>query len=220
MESKQVFGVIFDMDGVLVDSRKPHFESWRQVAREFGRDMTEAEFADTFGRTNRDIVHFLWGKSVSDDEIQKIGTRKEAVYRDIITKNIPAVPGLHQLLPSLCQAGAKLAVGSSGPIENVNLVLDGLGIREHFSAIVSSADVTEGKPNPQVFLTAAKKLGFEPKRCVVIEDAPAGIEAGHRGGMKVIALTTSYSPHEISNADKLCCDLTEVNAELISSLIY
>jgi beta-phosphoglucomutase len=220
MESKQVFGVIFDMDGVLVDSRKPHFESWRQVAREFGRDMTEAEFADTFGRTNRDIVHFLWGKSVSDDEIQKIGTRKEAVYRDIITKNIPAVPGLHQLLPSLCQAGAKLAVGSSGPIENVNLVLDGLGIREHFSAIVSSADVTEGKPNPQVFLTAAKKLGFEPKRCVVIEDAPAGIEAGHRGGMKVIALTTSYSPDKISNADKLCCDLTEVNVELISSLIY
>jgi beta-phosphoglucomutase len=220
MKSKQVFGVIFDMDGVLVDSRQPHFESWRMVAREFGRDMTEAQFADTFGRTNRDIVHFLWGKGVSNDEIKKIGTRKEAAYRDLIAKNIPAVPGLQKLLPALYEAGAKLAVGSSGPIENVNLVLDGLDIRKYFSAIVSSFDVTEGKPHPQVFLTAAQRLGLEPKQCVVIEDAPAGIEAGHRGGMKVIALKTSYTPDKIADADKLCRDLTEVNAEMICSLLH
>jgi len=217
--SKKSYGVIFDMDGVLVESYRPHFESWRTVAREYGHHMTEAQFAGQFGRTSREIIHDIWGRSVSDEQILQFDRRKEAIYRDLIRNNIPAVPGLQDLLKQLKDDGAEIAVGSSGPIENVDLVLDGLNIRSFFSAVVSARDVKIGKPDPEVFLLGAQKLGLPPNRCVVVEDAPAGIQAAHSGGMKVVALTTSYPAERISDADLVCRDLRDLNPEKIEILL-
>ncbi|MFA5864429.1 MAG: HAD family phosphatase [Phycisphaerae bacterium] len=214
---KQPYGVIFDMDGVLVESYYPHFESWRSVAREFGHDLTEEQFAHEFGRTSREIIRDLWGKHFPEEHIPKFDHRKEELYRDLIRENIPAMPGLDDLLTALADDGAKMAVGSSGPIENIDLVLDGLKIRHYFSAIVSAKDVTVGKPDPQVFLTAAKILDIAPARCVVIEDALAGIQAAQRGGMKVIALTTTHSAEKLAGANLIVKDLRNLNPATIKS---
>jgi beta-phosphoglucomutase len=152
--------VIFDMDGVLVDSYHAHYRSWLAMAKAAGLRLTEADFARTFGRTSREIIAAYWGEHrFNEVEIAALDAQKEAAYRRIIHADFPAMPGAGRLLRSLGAAGFALAVGSSGPPENVDLVLDKLGARELFAAVVTGEDVTRGKPDPQVFLVAAERLG-------------------------------------------------------------
>ena len=181
--------VIFDMDGVLIDSYQAHFESWRMLAAELGSEVGEAEFARTFGWTSREIIALKWGDRGFDDaDIRRLDDRKEALYREIIDRRFPESDGIRELLRGLHADGFRLAVGSSGPPENVALVVSHLGGRELFDAVVHGRDVQRGKPDPQVFLLAAERLGVEPHRCVVIEDAAPGIEAATRAGMAGVAL--------------------------------
>lgn len=215
------YGVLFDMDGVLVDSYQPHFESWRQLAAEHGYVLTEPVFAKTFGKISREVIHELWGEGVGEETIVEYAARKEQYYRDIIAKGIPAVNGLMALLAALQADGAKMSVASSGPPENVDFVLDGLKIRSYFHAAVHGRDVERGKPDPAVFVLAAKKLNLARERCVVIEDAPAGIEAARGAGIQCIALLTS-NPRTIleeCGPTIIVKDLSEVTPELIKRLI-
>jgi len=181
--------VIFDMDGVLVDSYQAHFEAWRVLGREHGLDVTEAQFAETFGRTSADIIRMLWPDACPADQVTAWDERKEALYRETLRRHFPAMDGASDLLKGLHAEGFALAIGSSGPPENVQLVLDCLNGAEHITATVTGQDVTRGKPDPQVFLIAAERLGLAPDQCAVIEDAPAGVEAARRAGMAAIALT-------------------------------
>jgi len=180
--------VIFDIDGVLADSWDAHFRSWRDVLREHGLDMSEADFARTFGRTSREIIRSFWGDRVDDDAARNIDDRKEALYRDLVREAFPAMDGAVALIDALRAADFALGVGSSGPPENVVLSLDGLGRRDAFAAVVTGRDVTRGKPDPEVFQLAAERLGVPPACCAVIEDAPAGIRAAHAAGTAPVAL--------------------------------
>jgi beta-phosphoglucomutase len=202
---------IFDMDGVLIDSYRAHFESWRQVAAEHDRVYTEAQFAAGFGRTSREVIADQWhGEPLSDDEIAKIDRRKEALFREIISRNFPAMAGAVELIESLVAAGFRVAVGSSGPPENVQLAIEKLGIGRLLSATVTGNDVKRGKPDPQVFLIAAERMQVRPTRCVVVEDAPVGVEAAHRGGMRVVALaSTGRSVEQLRAADLVVKSLSE-----------
>jgi beta-phosphoglucomutase len=184
------FAVIFDMDGVLVDSRAAHLRSWQLLGEETGHHVTEAEFSRGFGRTSREVIRESFGV-IDDATVHRLDLRKEAIYRDIIRDHIPVMPGADDLLSRLHEMNIPLAVGSSGPPENVMLVCDTMGWTPKFSAIVTGADVTRGKPDPQVFLIAADRLKMSPAECVVIEDAPPGIEAARRAKMRVVALTGS-----------------------------
>jgi len=214
-----ILAVIFDMDGVLVDSYQAHFESWRQTARARGLDMTEQQFAATFGRTTREIITALWGDSVSDDEIGRWDDLKELAYRRILTADFPEMHGAHQLLGALHEASFKLAIGSSGPPENVELVLRKLG-EELFSATVNATNVTHGKPHPEVFLKAAAKLEIAPVNCAVVEDAPAGIQAARHAGMTAIALTGTAPREKLAPEAHLVIDsLDELSPQIIQSLI-
>src|SRR3954454_4435051 len=147
-------GVIFDVGGVLVDSYDAHYQSWRDILAEHGRELTEHDFARTFGRTSREIIAQFWGDGVSAAEIREIDDRKEALYRDIVARQFPAMDGAVELIDALRAAGFALAVGSSAPPENVMQSLDRLGRRDAFGAVVTGRDVTRGKPDPQVFLLA------------------------------------------------------------------
>jgi len=184
--------VIFDMDGVLVDSYRAHFESWETLAAEHGIAFPEDHFARTFGRTSRDIIRMTWGgRAIGDAEIQELDARKERLYRAIIARDFPAMDGATELVSALRTDGFRLAVGSSGPPENVDLVLEHLGGRRLFDAVITGMDVERGKPDPQVFLLAANRAGVEPRASVVVEDAPPGIEAASRAGMASVALLST-----------------------------
>lgn len=213
--------VIFDMDGVLVDSYFAHQESWRRLAAEQGFEMSDEQFDATFGRTSREIIELLWGKGrLSNDEIARLDDRKEGYYREIIREDFPAMEGAAELIDALSGAGFRLAVGSSGPQENVELVLERLNRAALFDGTVSGDDVTIGKPNPQVFQIAAERVGTSPGRCVVVEDAPAGIEAAHAAEMKCIGVvSTGRSRNELAAADLVVERLAELSAETFRGLI-
>jgi beta-phosphoglucomutase len=213
--------VIFDMDGVLVDSYQAHFLSWRIVAASHGRSMSREEFEAGFGRTSREIIAALWPASVSSDEdIARLDAEKEAAFREILADDFPAMPGVESLLESLHAAGFALAVGSSGPPENVDLVLDRLGKRSLFGAVVHGMDVTRGKPDPQVFLLAAERLGVPPRHCAVVEDAPLGIAAAKAAGMASVGLvSTGRSRAILAAADLVVSSLGKLPPATIRSLI-
>lgn len=211
-------GVIFDMDGVLVDSYAAHLESWQRLAEELGAAITEDQFAATFGRTSREIIRELFAVAESDT-VARYDARKEALYRDIIRGRVPVMAGAIALVTALHAAGFRLAVGSSGPPENIALVCEDCGLDDMWSARVSGADVTHGKPDPEVFLLAAERIGVAPASCVVIEDAPAGVEAARRAGMRCIALAGTVETKRLWQADLVVDRLDEIDAAMVRKLI-
>lgn len=211
--------VIFDMDGVLVDSYQAHFESWQKFYGELGVEYDEEKFAADFGRTSRDILRRTLGDDLSDEQVVAWDSRKEALYRDILREHFPAMDGAIELIKALDAGGFKLAVGSSGPPENVALAIEQLAAGAHFDATVTGADVTRGKPDPQVFLIAAERLGVTPANCAVVEDAVHGITAAKRAGMTAIGLTGTLQRAELGEADAVVDSLRELSAERIRSLI-
>jgi beta-phosphoglucomutase family hydrolase len=219
MENVNPMGVIFDLDGVLVDSYRTHFESWQSLAQEYGTTMTETQFASLFGRTSPDIINELWGDHLSPDQVPAMAERKEALYREILDRDFPAMDGARELIDQLVQKNFLLGVGSSGPPRNVELSLEKLGRRKQFSAVITGKDVTRGKPDPQVFLIAAQRMELEASRCAVIEDAPAGISAARAVGMAAIALTGTVSADKLNHADLVVKSLRELTPEKIARLI-
>jgi beta-phosphoglucomutase len=212
--------VIFDMDGVLVDSYAAHFESWRAVCREDGIELGEARFARSFGRTSAAVIDELWQGRVSGAAAAALDARKEALYRELIDGRFPEVDGARELIDALGEDGFRLAVGSSGPPENVALVLARLGCRARFAAVVTGKDVARGKPDPQIFLTAAARLGAAPARCVVIEDAPVGIEAARAAGMATIGFVASgRTAAELAAADLVVARLGELTPARVRALL-
>ena len=181
--------VLFDLDGVLVDSYDAHRRSWRQLAAEEGLPFLAEEFRTSFGRTAREAIAGFWPGRAS--EAARLDARKEALYRAEIEARFPAMDGARELVRALHEAGLALAIASSAPPENVELTVERLAVRGCFAATVTGRDVERGKPDPQVFLLAAERLGVAPERCVVVEDAPVGVEAARRGGMKVVALLST-----------------------------
>ena len=191
--------VIFDMDGVLVDSADAHRRAWQALGDEVGVPFTPALFRQTFGQRNASIIPtWLAGHEQPDAQrMRRLGDRKESLYRTLVGQGAVRVyPGVTRLVDALRAAGAKIAVASSGPRENVSLLIDVIGVRDRIDACVSAEDVTEGKPHPEAFLRAAERLRVAPAVCAVVEDSVHGIEAARRAGMLAVAVLTS-TPHEL-----------------------
>jgi beta-phosphoglucomutase len=180
---------IWDVDGTLVDTAELHFDAWVRIASELGRSFSRADFAATFGRRNPEIIRYLFGDQYGDTAVADIGERKELYYRAAAEKGVTLLPGVCELLDGCARSGFRQAVGSSAPRANLELILELTHTRSYFQAIVAMEDTTRGKPDPQVFLTAAAKLGVPPGRCVVFEDAVAGVQAAKAGGMKCVAVS-------------------------------
>lgn len=211
--------VIFDLDGVLVDSYDAHFESWRRMYRELEYEYSEEAFARDFGRTSRDILRRNLGDRADDARIRQLDAKKEAHFRDIVRETFPAMDGAVELIDALVADGFRLGVGSSGPPENIALCLEKLGRAGQFGAVVTGADVTRGKPDPQVFQLAAERIGVPPASCVVVEDAIHGIEAAGRAGMKSVGITGTNTTEELAGADLVIASLREINPAKLRKLL-
>ncbi len=221
MTAAEGIGVIFDMDGVLVDSAEAHRSAWRQLGEEVGTPFSDALFAHTFGQRNASIIP-AWLGGVSAARSEDLGARKEEIYRSLVRQgHIRRYAGVGELLEALAKAGARCAVASSGPRQNVALLIETLGIGGRIEVTVSAEDVREGKPDPEVFLTAAARLRIRPAACAVVEDSVHGIEAARRAGMLAVAVLTS-TPREALLAAGAQLLVDEVGsleaAEILSSI--
>lgn len=210
-------GIIFDMDGVLVDSAESHLQSWQVLAEENGTSVTSEQVAASFGQQNRDIVPTLFGP-VSDARLTELANRKEQIYRDLVREAPPIAEGAVSLVRSLHEAGAALAIGSSAPRDNIDLVLSAMGVSECIAVIVSGDDVTRGKPDPQVFAMTIEQLGVPARRCVVVEDAPVGVQAGKAAGAKCVAVLMHHPAEAFQRADLVVARLVDLSRESLDSL--
>ena len=185
--------VVFDMDGVLVLSGPAHWIAWRDAARRHGIDLSHDRFTSLHGLTNADICARLWGARATPEFVALVADQKERAFRRAIEADVPLAPGCAALLASLQARHVGIGLGSSAPPENVDLVLDRGGIRDFFGAIVSAEMVRRGKPAPDIFQLAAELLGVPPAQCVVVEDAPSGVQAAVAAGMDVVGVATTHT---------------------------
>src|SRR5579884_898883 len=189
---------LWDMDGTLVDTAELHFVAWRDVCRELGRDFSRADFAATFGRRNPEILQALFGDRYAGAEGDAVGDRKEVAYRAAAERaGVTLLPGAGRLLAELHRAGWRQAICSSAPRANLELILRLTGVAGYFDAVVAAEDTQRGKPDPQVFLLGAARLGVAAAHCVVFEDAVAGVQAARAGGMRCVAVGfVGHQPEE------------------------
>jgi beta-phosphoglucomutase family hydrolase len=216
----EIKAVIWDMDGVIADTAPYHFRAWQQVFRKREVNYTKENFRRNFGLRNDTIIRNILGEQIAQDEIDAITREKEETYRKVARQNIRPLPGAVELIKSLMEHKFKMAIASSAPMENIQLVTRSLGIDNCFQAIVTGQDVAEGKPSPQGFLLAAQRLGVEPKNCVVIEDAVAGVAAAKTAGMRCLAITSNHPRQSLKQADLIVDTLKAVSINDIEGLLH
>ncbi len=219
MTGNKAKAVIWDMDGVIVDTARYHLKAWQEAFQKKGVDFTEAAFRESFGQRNDTIIGKVLGQAVSPEEMKAMSEEKEACFRRLVRQEIKALPGVLGLMKSLANHGYCLALASSSPLENIRLLTESLGIRGLFQAVVSGEDVTEGKPSPQVFLLAAERLGVKPEDCVVVEDAVAGVAACRSANMRCLAVTNTHPRASLAAADLIVDNLAGVNVTDLEQLL-
>lgn len=189
--------LIFDMDGTVVDNMPYHTKTWIELLDRHGVQTTgEAFFRETAGMTNPQIVRFYFGRDATEGLIAAISVEKEAIYRELYRAHVQPHAGLVDLLTTARERGIKTGLATSAPQENIDFILDGAGLRPLLDTVVGHADITHGKPHPDIYLVTAQRLGADPTRCVAFEDAPIGIESAVRAGMRTYVVTTVLSRAE------------------------
>jgi len=195
---------IFDMDGTIVDNMAFHTRSWITFFQRRGQDIDADEFfRTTAGRQGKEIIRSHMGADLPDDEVAVLNQEKEAVYRELYEPHRKTLAGFDDLVAQAKQHGVALAVATAAPNANITFTLDGLDLRRHFDAVVGAADVPRGKPHPDVFLKAAERVGALPADCIVFEDAPLGVEAARRAGMRCVVLTTTLPADAFAGFDNV-----------------
>jgi beta-phosphoglucomutase len=195
------WGVIFDVDGTMVDNKDYHEKAWFELCRQHGMELTGDDYRNRIhARTNDKIIPDLFGSDISAKAADAIALEKETIYRDLYRPHVKPLPGLIRLLGRLREHGIPCGAASNSPAGNVDLVLDGLAIRDCFASVITADDVLHGKPEPEIFLTSAARLGLEPKRCIVFEDSAPGFEAARRAGTACIAITTGADQEHLAGS--------------------
>ena len=208
------WAAVFDWDGVILDSSRHHEESWERLAREIEKPLPPGHFRCGFGRRNIEIMRDMLGWSQDLRDIDRWSRRKEELYRQVVEDwGIEALPGVRTWLERLAGAGIPCGIGSSTEGKNVLLGLRKLGMADFFRTAVAAEHVERGKPAPDVFLEVSRRLKVEPARCVVFEDAPAGVEAGRAAGMKVVGVTTTHPGGHLEGVFREVARLDELTVE-------
>ncbi len=210
---------LWDMDGVLVESGHFHFQAWSRLCREQGKMLTEEMFRVTFGQRNDFILRQWFGEEMPTGTIRRLGDLKEVYYREAVTGHVEPLPGAMELLQALKASGFRCAVASAAPPANIRLILRELRAERLFDAVVTAEDVTKGKPDPEVYLLAAQRVGVPASRCVVLEDAVAGVEGAKAAGMACIGVASNHLPAALAKADLVVGDLTAVTPMTLLALL-
>jgi len=203
--------VLWDMDGVITDSARFHFASWQEIFDSRGVKFSQADFTSLFGTRQDFIIRNVLGEKLSQHTIDELSQRKDRIYREKSRGNVRAFPGAIKLLHTVKDNNFKLALVTSAPRENIELIFSELNLEGVFNTVVSGSDVIESKPSAQIYLLAAERLGVKPENCTVIEDSPFGIEGAKKAGMKCLAVASTHTGQELQEADRVITSLEEID---------
>ena len=208
--------VLWDLDGTLIDSMGYHWQAWRDSLAPSGIDLSYERFSHSSGLRNNEVIRLFFGPDMPLAAGQRIGAAKELRYQELVrTRGLALLPGVEHWLKQIKAAGWRQAMASAAPRANIEVVTEVLDLARYFEAIVSADDVQRGKPDPQIFLLAAQRLGVRPEHCLVIEDAPAGVEGARRAGMRSIGVLATCSQLE---ADIVVSSLEDLPFERLEQL--
>lgn len=211
--------VIFDMNGVIINDERIHQQSWRVYSQKHGFQITEEEFKhNIFGRTEKDTFEYLYKRPITPEELRTFSDERVDTAIEIFKPQMKMTDGLQKLLDTLAENSIPMAVATSSRNRYVNLILDELNIRKYFKTILTAEDITKGKPDPEIYLKTAEKLGVNPAECVVFEDALSGIRSAKAASMKVIGIATTHAKEELDLADTVVDNFEEVDLDFIESI--
>ena len=214
------YAVIFDMDGVIAHTNPYHSDAFRKFFDKYNVPYTDQEFADhMYGKHNDYIFRYFFKQELSDGELRRLADEKEALFRDIYKEKIAPIPGLLEFIGALKAQGYRLGVATSAPRANLDLIIDGLSLRGMMDSILSSEDVSAHKPNPEIYLKSAKKLGVTPTNCAVFEDSYSGVSAAINAGAKVIGVLTSHTQEQLPPCQYYIHDYRDINPARIEQLL-
>jgi len=212
--------VIFDMDGVIAHTNPYHAEAFRHFFDRHQIAYTEQEFEDhMYGKHNDYIMRYFFKRELNDDEVQRLADEKEAMFRECYAEYLAPIAGLPDFLQKLKAAGIRIGVATSAPRANLDFIIDGLSLRSVMDSLLSSEDVRSHKPDPEVYLKSAERLGVSPDRCVVFEDSYSGVTAGLRAGAKVVGVLTSHSQDQLPPCHEYIHDYQNLSVARIRELI-
>jgi HAD superfamily hydrolase (TIGR01509 family) len=211
-------GVLWDLDGTLIDSGEQHYVAWRDTLGSRGHDHSREEFGRFFGRRNDVILQALFGDTLAPGEAEAIADEKEERYRRLVrARGLELLPGARGWLERLREKGFRQALATMAPAANVKVVIEVLGLGNLLDASAAAEDVESGKPDPGIFLEAARRIRVPPGRCVVVEDAPAGIEGARRAGMRTVGVVSGHHPE--LEADVVVSSLAELPFDALEELL-
>ncbi len=210
---------IFDMDGVIADNMVYHTKAWEKFIQKYSPGLKIGDVSSKYGMTNSDLMSFIMSRKLTPAEVDRYGEEKERFYREIYAGDMAPLPGLVEFLKELKSAGMSAVVATSAPRSNADFLLDGLKLRPQFNAVIHAGHVTRGKPDPEIYLKAASRVGCRPDACVVFEDAMAGIEAARRAAMTVIGVATTFTPEKLTGTRLVIRDFREISVAKLNALL-
>jgi len=216
-----MIGLIFDMDGVIVDNHYYHFKAWKAFAAKYGKEITEEHYKATInGRTMKEIINGIFeGDDLSMETARNYGLEKEAIYREIYMDDLAPTTGLITFLKKAKEQNIKTIIGTSAPAENVTFTIGGLQLEKYFHGVLDESAVTKGKPHPEIYLKCAEQINLPNHQCVVFEDALAGIKAGKAAGSFVVGVATTHQKHELTEADHVIENFDELDLGKLQEMI-
>lgn len=217
---KNPFGVIFDMDGVIVNSNPIHKKSIRQFCERYQKKVSDTFLKErVFGRKNSDWIPELFG-TLTSEQLQELSREKEELFRELFDPRAHCVDGLVDFVDNLHENTVSMAVATSAPAANSSYILQDLSIRDHFKAVLHTSDVKRGKPSPDIYEAAAAKLRLEPERCIVFEDSPTGAKAGKKAGCLTVGVATTYRDGELDFCSRVIDNFTGMSVEVVAEWIH
>lgn len=212
-------GIIFDMDGTMIDNMMIHHRAWQKQLRSLGIDLSIEEVKERIHGVNIEILKREFGDRFSPEERIRISDEKEAAYREIYKPQLKLINGLTQFLDRLKAANKPMAIGTAAPGVNADFVLDELNLRPYFDSVVHAGHVTKGKPDPEVFQLAAKGINLDARDCIVFEDSVTGAKAAQNAGSRSVIVTTTHQEEEFEGIDNIIGFIKDFEEELIQRLV-
>ncbi|HEY1870233.1 MAG TPA: HAD family phosphatase [Chitinophagaceae bacterium] len=211
--------VIFDLDGTLIDNNAYHIRAFEAFYDKIGKPFSLDEYKQHInGRVNREIFDYVFNTTLSPEKSEAYSNEKEAMYRELYAAHIEPINGLIDFLEELEKAGISKAIATSGIIPNINFMFEHVPIKNYFSSVIDSTQITRGKPHPEIFLKAAISVNAVPSNCVAFEDSVAGIRSAKAAGLKVVGLTTTHSAEDLKEADLIIKDYTDISLTKLREL--